>query len=418
LRVFLFPCGSEISLEVQRSLKNIRDLDLIGGSSIDDHGKFSFDEYIGGIPYITSDEFIPFVKKIVREKSIDFIYPCMDIVIAKMKENEEEIGCKVISSPSETASICLSKKKTYDFLKDIVRTPEILDNKGVKKFPVFSKPEIGSSSRFTFKIEDSEDLKFYSKKFPENLILEYLPGDEYTVDCFTNKKRELVFIGPRIRSRISNGISVNTKIINDPLIEDMAKKINSKMEFNGSWFFQIKKDLEGEYCLLEVASRFGGSSSIQRYRGINFSLLNIYNEMGIDVQIFMNGLEVEMDRSLSIRLNSNLEFDSVYIDLDDTIIIKNKINIDAISAIYSFLNEGKKIILISKHKGKILETLSKYKIEKNIFSEIIQILPEEEKYLYMEKNSIFIDDSFSERKKVHEKLGIPTFGLDTINMFV
>ena len=85
--------------------------------------------------------------------------------------------------------------------------------------------------------------------------------------------------------------------------------------------------------------------------------------------------------------------------------------------IYYFLNIGKKIILISKHKENIYETLQKYKIDKTIFSQIIHISKEDEKYKYMSLNSIFIDDSFTERKKVKNQLNIPTFSVDTINIF-
>jgi hypothetical protein len=51
-KILVFPCGSEIALEVHRALKDQKDIELIGASSVDDHGKFVFDNYIGGIPMI------------------------------------------------------------------------------------------------------------------------------------------------------------------------------------------------------------------------------------------------------------------------------------------------------------------------------------------------------------------------------
>lgn len=39
--------------------------------------------------------------------------------------------------------------------------------------------------------------------------------------------------------------------------------------------FQLKKNIQGEYILLEVAARMGGSSSMYRNKGINFALLSV-----------------------------------------------------------------------------------------------------------------------------------------------
>jgi len=54
IRVLVFPCGSEIGLEIYRSLIYIRQIELWGGSSVEDHGRFVFKNYIGDIPDINN----------------------------------------------------------------------------------------------------------------------------------------------------------------------------------------------------------------------------------------------------------------------------------------------------------------------------------------------------------------------------
>jgi hypothetical protein len=380
---------------------------------------FVYDDYIGSIPNITEDNFIDHLKQIVSSRKVDFIYPCMDVVLNKLKKHEEELGCVVLTSDHDTTEICSSKLKTYNFFKNKINTPKVLDNTKCLEFPVFSKPEIGASSRNTFKILDQKELESNIKKYPNNLILEYLPGDEYTVDCFTSKKGELKFVGARKRARISNGISVSTFQIQDEEIENIANKINSELKFNGAWFFQLKKDINGEYSLLEIACRFAGSSSIHRINGINFSYLNILNELYDDVQILNNNLPIKIDRSLDLKCRLDICYDSVYIDFDDTIIVNNKVNCDMISFIYSQKNKNKKIILLTKHKFDIFETLRSYCIDKNLFDEIIKIDKSDEKYKYVnDHTSIFIDDSFSERSSVHKKLNIPVFSVDCVKSLI
>ena len=45
-KVLVFPCGSEIGLEIYRSLKYNKDFELIGGASVNDHGEFIYENYI------------------------------------------------------------------------------------------------------------------------------------------------------------------------------------------------------------------------------------------------------------------------------------------------------------------------------------------------------------------------------------
>lgn len=415
MNVLVFPCGSEIGLEVYRSLSKQKDVELIGGSSIDDHGMFVYQKYIGNIPQITEKNCISYLKSIVSKYSIDFIYPCMDVVLHFLKKNEKELGCIVITSEYNTTDICSSKLKTYNFFENIIRTPKVFNTFNDISFPVFSKPIIGSSSRNTFKILNELELKINVFNYPNNMIVEYLPGEEYTVDCFTTKSGELKFIGARKRTRISNGISVHTKCVHDDKINEIAHKINNNLRFNGAWFFQLKEDSEKKLCLLEIACRFAGSSAIHRMNGVNFAYLNLLNEKYDKLEILHNNLSIEIDRSFNIKCKTNLIFDNIYIDLDDTIIIKNKINTDVIKFLYEMINKNKKIFLLTKHKYNVKQTLKKYKINKTLFDEIIQIKENDCKSNYIKSSSVFIDDSFSERLNVSKKCNIPVFSTDSIN---
>ena len=110
---------------------------MIGANSIADHGKFVYEDYVADVPFITDVNFIPTMKHIVKEYNIDYIYPSMDSAISLLKENEDALGCYVISSPKETTRICSSKKKTYECLYNIVRTPQIYRQDDNLQYPVF-----------------------------------------------------------------------------------------------------------------------------------------------------------------------------------------------------------------------------------------------------------------------------------------
>ena len=413
LNILVFPCGSEIGLEVYNSLIVQKNIKLFGASSVDDNGKFVFKNYIGGVPLVDEENFINFIKDIVKIYDIDAIFPCVDIVIGKLKNHEKEIQCKILSSPIETVEVASRKSLTYKHFRDLVRTPSIIDVRN-PEFPLFSKPDIGASSRNTLKVENELDLQYAIKKYPRNLLLEYLPGDEFTIDCFTDKRGKLLFVGPRKRARISNGISVGVKPVVDKKINEIAEIINNSLSFRGAWFFQLKKDKNEEYCLLEIAVRFGGSSVINRISGVNFAYLTLLNEY-VDVSVFKNNYDIEVGRSLDIKTITNLEYDKVYLDFDDTLIINDLVNLDAIHFIYKCLNAGIEVILITKHQQPIEESLKKYRIEPTLFSKIIQLEQKDHKYKYIEsKKSIFVDDSFKELMDAQINLNIPVISVENI----
>lgn len=418
INILVFPCGSEVALEIYRSLEYSIHFNVIGGNSIDDHGKFVFENYIGNIPFVTEDSFIESLKKIVIDYKIEAIYPAMDLVINKMKKNETELGCKVISSNVDTTSVCLTKSKTYEKFKSLIKVPEVFQNTdSIRTYPIFLKPDIGYGSRGVLKATNLTEVQNHIVKYPNTLLLEYLPGKEFTIDCFTNFKGKLLFVGARERRRISNGISVNTKTMSlDENFHSLAEIINNNLELNGAWFFQVKENQQGELVLMEIASRLGGSSAVYRAKGINFAMLSLFNAFEIPVSILENDLDVEMDRALNNVFKINLEFNHVYVDLDDTIIVENKVNYRLVAKLYKFINEGKQIHLITKHQFNLTETLNKYKIDK-LFDSIIHLKKEDNKFEHIRyTDAIFIDDSFQERKEILDKLKIQVFSIDQVQV--
>jgi anti-anti-sigma regulatory factor len=414
--VLVFPCGSEIGLEVNRALANSKHFTLYGSNSVDDHGKFVYKNYISGIPFIDKPNFIDEINRIVELYQIDFIIPAHDSVVMKMAENQSIIKATIITSCAETCKVCRSKALTYKIFEKLIPTPKVYKINEQINFPIFLKPDLGQGTKGTYKkVNTKEEVNFYLKKDPTLLALEYLPGKEYTVDCFTNKNGKLLFTKGRERIRINNGISVNSKQINNPKFQKIAEIINQTLSFQGVWFYQVKERANGELVLMEIAPRVAGTMALFRAVGINFIQLSLFDRMGFEVSILDNKLDIEIDRALFSRFSIKEDYNYVYIDFDDTIIINNSVNTEIIKFLYQARNMGKKIILLTKHKQDINETLSKFAISALLFDDILLLEQTQNKSSVIKNpNSIFIDDSFTERKEVFDKLKIPVFGLDAV----
>ena len=411
-KVAIFPAGSEIGLEINNALKYSTYYEVWGLSSVPCHAEYVYSNYIDGLPFYTNDNFIKKLNEVLENKKIDFVYPAYDDVQLFLTRNQERIHAKIVTSELITVEICRSKIKTYKYFEGEWFIPKYYEKvDDVTCYPVFLKPDVGQGSQGAKKINSIQELEYSCLENPNVVICEFLPGEEFTVDCFTNKDRELLVCKYRNRKRIRNGISVSSEELNVPdEVVKIAEKINEKLKFIGAWFFQIKKRDSGEYILLEIAPRIAGTMGISRNTGINYPLLTLFTLQDIPIDIINNKYNICVDRALISRYKTDIKYDYVYVDLDDTMIVNKKVNTSLMAFLYQIVNEKKKIVLLTKHIGNVNETLSKYHISENLFDEIINIEKDEEKSDFIRREkAIFIDDSFSERRKVSINCNIPVF---------
>ena len=420
-KILIFPAGTEIAFEILNALKYSKFVEIYGGTSADDHSEFVYKNLIKGFPFITEPDFLKYLNKVIHENRIDCIYPAHDSASVFFSEHASEIDAQVIITDATTTDICRSKKATYEYLKDYDFVPLYYDSiEAVDKYPVFVKPAIGQGSVGARKINDKTELNSAFEQDNSLIICEYLPGTEYTVDCFTDRTGSLLVSKIRDRQRIRAGISVRSKEYEpDEKINKIATILNEKFIFKGAWFFQVKRNIDGEYRLMEISPRIPGTMGLSRNLGINFPMLTLFVFWGYDVSIIDNGYDIILDRAFYSAYRINCEYEHVYLDFDDTLTLGNKVNADIMRYVYQAVNSGKKIHLLSKHAGNLKEDLKKYHIAENLFEDITVIPIEDEKKNYInEKKAIFIDDSFAERKKVHDAIGIAVFDVDMVECLI
>lgn len=416
INVLIFPAGEVNSVELHDALSTCVNVEVFGASSIDRHGSYVFKNYISGLPMITDKDFFTEFNEVILKHKIDLIFPTHDTIATFFAQNKDEIKAKVVVSDANTAEICRNKEKTYELFKEYNFCPKTYTK--IVEYPVFIKPKEGQGSVGAKLITKEKDIP--NIDLDNYIICEYLTGEEYTVDCLTDKNGELRVVSPRSRKRLMAGISVAGQT--EPLTEEIefiAKTINSKLNFMGLWCFQIKKDKNNQWKLLELATRCPCSMALTRARGLNLPLLSVYTAMGLDISISPNDYNVQMDSTLIRRYKIDYEYNTVYFDFDDTLIINEKVHLPAIRFLYQCKNAQKKVVLITKHQNEIFDSMQKHCIDKNLFDKIIQINMNENKADYVtEKSSIFIDNSFRERELVQQQCKIPVFDVSEIEVLL
>lgn len=422
-RILVFPCGSEIGLEIHRAMHHSRHFELVGGASTDDHGRFVYEEFVGNLPFHDDPAFPTRIAKVIRENRIDAVYPTMDAVAETLQNLAGRLGVRIIGSDARATALCASKRATYDLFAGSIPLPKrYAALSDIETYPVFIKPDRGYGSRNCL-LADSEEAahEFISRsKSAEMLMLEYLPGREWTVDCFTDRHGVLRFHGVRQRNRISNGISVNTSPSKDFANEftHWAQTINGMLKPRGAWFFQAKQDASSQPRLLETAARLGGSSGLFRCLGINFALLSAFDAFEQDVEILLNCYSIELDRALNNRYKIDIQYTDIFVDLDDCLVVRGRLNHQLVGFLYKSCSDGKRITLLTRHKYNVDETLRTLRI-RDLFDRIVQIPDDIPKSSYIDTQSaIFIDDSFSERNDVTRSVKIPVFSPDMVECLI
>jgi hypothetical protein len=156
-----------------------------------------------------------------------------------------------------------------------------------------------------------------------------------------------------------------------------------------------------------------------RVQGVNFPLLSLYEAARLPFEILVNGdFGLEMDRALVNRYRHTLRFGAVYVDLDDTLVLRGSVHPMLVAFLYQCVNSGIRIVLLTKHADVLENCLSRCRL-RQLFDEVIHLRPDQEKAQAITRgDAVFIDDSFAERRAVHLRTGIPTFDLSMIEMLL
>ena len=415
----IWPGTGIIGSEVFDSLKYMKNIDLTLSTDNQDVsviGKEINKIYIPNVSDKSTDwqNILSFINL-----NYDLIFPTNDLVI-DLIVNANTISLEKYILPNrETVKLCRSKKLSAQFFKDKIPVLEEVNLDSIE-FPVYFKPDKGYGAKDHQIIYNKIELDLVIKKHPDSFITELLVGSEYTVECFSDFKGDLIYSKPRIRERIQ--FATSTKLVkpsreSNIALEKYATIINKEIKLDGPWFFQMKEDSRGELKLLEIGIRIPGSAVWSRAFGVNLAELAIYNKKRISTSVICNKSELSIERNLQSKVYLKLDFNYVYIDFDNTIYVNNQVKEETFIFLNKCFYRGIKIILITKYLGSDLSIKLEALRINTLITEIIHISESDSKHKYIEHlDSIFIDDSFSERKEVFNNLKINTYGPDIMEL--
>lgn len=416
MRVLVIPGTTLVALEVLRSLRHVKGIQLIGAGSDTALGaSWAYDEYFF-LPEI-NDSTLQQLQDLVTYSKIEYIIFAHDEWLFRFSSKKRIGAAKLIVSSEESIRVSSFKKKTYEILGEFVKVPRIY-SKDVSfgDLPLFVKPDRGQGARNTFQILSKNDLESFLRIYDESfLICEFLDGDEFTVDCFSLTNHEVIYVACRKRNDFSDGISKSTFYQDlSEFVDSWANIFSLRLQIVGAWFFQFKFDSESQPVLLELGMRVAGASGVSRLRGVNLSLLNLHLFSSETTRLSLYG-----QRNLASTFDGGyfdlgFNFSQIYVDLDDTLIVNENLNLNLIRYLQNqYINETKVAIITRNPNPEVL--LSNYPELASFGNEIVRVPPNSSKAAYIDSFStpfLFIDDSHAERIEVKSIFGDTVLVLD------
>lgn len=405
VRVLVFPSCNEPGLEVINALMKSNKVMLWGGSSYAtdyDPSRLLLKHFIQCPDFYDPDFKAKFLK-ILSDHQIDVVFPTMDILVAEFAKWRVP-NTTFITTNAEAAELFLSKAQTYERLKDIIPVPEIYHDLPAA-FPAYAKPDKGSGSRGHMLITNQEEWALAVKK--QLLMCEYLPGQEYTVDCINDTEGKLLFSNARVRGFIGRGIALGTKSVSCPEIDEYIQQIARTIKIEGPWFAQFKESKAGQPKLMEINARVAGSMALTRLLGVNIPLMAVFLWQGYQVEVPKFKPHVLLNRSLR-NLSESAPFTWVLWDLDDTLIRKDgKPDPDIIACLYDYHNRGVKQLLITKNveaeavlkRHKIPDFFTEVRVTQDKLAELHQLIPAQRICI---EACVMINDSYTENLAIQK----------------
>ena len=120
-------------------------------------------------------------------------------------------------------------------------------------------------------------------EWPELVVSEYLPGEEYTVDVFRGVNGVMAI--PRVRLAIRSGITFESRVTMRDDLVSWSEKLAEELDLRYCFGFQFKCDGKGVPRLLECNPRVQGTMVVSMFAGFNIIYYAVWEALGRTVAV-------------------------------------------------------------------------------------------------------------------------------------
>ncbi len=296
IRVLVTGIGGPAGVNAVRLLGQNPNIEIVG-SDIDalSAGRHFVSNFLISPRVSDTEAYRQWLVSTISTENIDIFLPTVHEELIVVDSWREELPCFVVLSSHQSIVVGDNKHICYQWMEDNMPkalVPYILLDQWTKEWsadPVqFIKPIQGRGARGcrTVTIEEISDLQKTELR-PQNwIVMQLLPGTEWTVDAYRAQDGTMVYVVPRTRVGLAGGISIKGKTDNNQTLIDLTTDMCDKLDVFGPVCVQWKADSQGDIKLIEINPRLSGGLLISVNGGIDpiKAILDDYNHETPQVQ--------------------------------------------------------------------------------------------------------------------------------------
>lgn len=244
------------------------------------------------VPASIEKNYLDEILDLCRREQVDLLIPLIDpelLVLAGHQDKFAEVGTTLCLSLAQVIRICRDKVRTFRTLTDAgIDTPRLFRYDDIKDadLPLFMKPRAGSASRNIHRLSNREALDFYHRSLPTALIQEFIEGQEYTLDVFTDFQGRPRCVVPRLRLEVRGGeVSKSMTVKDEELMALGRRTVEALPGCRGPITIQCFRTPQGRLAVIEINPRFGGGAPLSIEAGADFPAWTIQCALGQEPHI-------------------------------------------------------------------------------------------------------------------------------------
>jgi carbamoyl-phosphate synthase large subunit len=267
--VLITGIGGDISQGVATILRESRpDFRLVGIDVHTQHGGHLFVDCIETIPSANASNYRSALQAVMAKHAVNIIIPMSEPELGALYPFTDFFpGVKWITAGAKVVAAGLDKLATVRTLENLdVPVPWTIpvSNAGPLAYPCILKNRYGSGSRAVFRIENTEDSEYFSKRYPEAVFQEILEPADREITCAVYRKRDGEVLSLLMLRRLTGGCTGWARIIEDEKTSQMCAHIAIGLNLRGSMNVQLRLTDQGPR-VFEINPRFS-STVLMRHR--------------------------------------------------------------------------------------------------------------------------------------------------------
>lgn len=289
-----------------------RKIRIVGvDASYDPSVKYLVDSFYQ-VPVATSPDYCDIILDICKKEHVDIYFPTISSEVSAIMNRIDDfssIGVKVSVSNIESINIANNKLKTYQYLQKLgIPVPKFYAVHTINDFivgckemgypnePVCLKVVDSSGSRgvriidslksryqifvnekpnsFYTSYEDMLSILGEAETLHEMMLVEYMPGNEYTVDLLASNGDVLYQVG---RENVVSLMSIAQESIlrQDDYAYNICRDIVKGLNMDGNIGFDFMRDKNGVAVLMDINPRTTATVSVIAAGGVNLPYLRV-----------------------------------------------------------------------------------------------------------------------------------------------